>query len=152
MSKTLPIALVHGANLNMLGKREETHYGTLTLTELVAKTTAAAHAHGLQVIDFQSNHEGALLDFIHMARDTTGGMIINAGAYTHTSIALYDALLIYGKPIIEVHLSNIYARETFRRHSYISPLAKGVICGLGVDGYLAAIHAMAAIFSPSSHP
>lgn len=136
------ILILNGPNLNLLGTREPEIYGTTTLADIEAKCAEVAAAHGAQVDFKQSNHEGELVDLIQGAGNVLG-IIINAGAYTHTSVAIHDALKSVDVPIMEVHLSNIFAREPFRHHSYISPLAKGVICGLGVKGYEAAIISLA---------
>jgi 3-dehydroquinate dehydratase-2 len=141
MTQTLWI--VNGPNLNLLGEREPEIYGTTTLADIEALCQATANAHGWRALCHQSNHEGQLIDWIHGARDSAG-LVLNAGAYTHTSVALHDALKALRVPIIEVHLSNIYQREPFRHHSYVSPLAKGVICGFGAHGYAMAIDALAA--------
>ncbi len=136
------ILLMNGPNLNLLGDREPEKYGRLTLAEIeaAANVHAAGLGHTLQC--FQSNAEHALIDRIHAAkRDGTAYIVINPGAYTHTSIALRDALLAVGIPFIEVHLSNVHAREAFRRHSYLSDIARGVIAGLGAQGYEFAITA-----------
>jgi len=139
------ITILNGPNLNLLGTREPEIYGATTLAAIEGQCAEAAKANGY-VIDFkQSNHEGELVDWVQQAGQTSAGLIINAGAYTHTSVALHDALKSVAAPIIEVHLSNIYQREPFRHHSYISPLAKGVICGLGPKGYLLAIDALVAL-------
>lgn len=136
------ILILNGPNLNLLGTREPHIYGSETLADIAQKCEKKASAFGA-VIDFrQTNHEGELVEWIHQARQNFDGVIINAGAYTHTSVAIYDALSALNIPIIEVHLSNIYKREAFRHHSYISPLAKGVICGLGSLGYVLAIEAL----------
>lgn len=142
----LPIILVlNGPNLNMLGVREPSVYGTDTLGDIEDACLGTAKDLGLELDFRQSNHEGELVTMIQQARNDHDGIIINAGAYTHTSVALYDALLLAEKPVIEVHLSNPYRRESFRHHSYISGVAKGVICGLGSQGYLLALQAMAKI-------
>ena len=139
------ILILNGPNLNMLGVREPAIYGAQTLDDLEGLCLERAEALGL-VIDFrQSNSEGELVGWIHQARTDNDGIIINAGAYTHTSIAILDALTLAELPVIEVHLSNIFRRESFRHHSYVSMAAKGVICGLGVNGYLLALDAMASI-------
>jgi 3-dehydroquinate dehydratase-2 len=137
------ILIINGPNLNMLGTREPEIYGSLTLLDIENSCRDRAKSTGAEIDFFQSNHEGEMVSEIQQAanNDCTG-IIINAGAYTHTSVAIHDALKMTGLPIIEVHLSNIYKREEFRHKSYISPLAKGVICGLGVQGYLAAIDAL----------
>ena len=141
-----PVILVlNGPNLNMLGVREPQIYGRATLGDIETACRERAEELGLTLDFRQSNHEGELIQWIHEARDNADGVIINAGAYTHTSVALHDALTICELPIIEVHLSNIYKREEFRHHSYISPVARGVICGLGHHGYLYALEALAQI-------
>ena len=138
-----PVLVLNGPNLNMLGKRQPEIYGRETLADIEAACRAEAKSLDLALDFFQSNHEGALVDRIQQAREANSGIIINAGAYTHTSVALLDALNAAEKPVIEVHLSNIYRREEFRHHSYISPVAVGVICGFGSQGYLLALRAMA---------
>lgn len=138
------LLLLNGPNLNLLGSREPGLYGSATLAELEAALVAEALKLGHQLSSFQSNHEGALVDRIHQARtEGVAGIVINAGAYTHTSIAIRDALLAVGLPYVEVHLSNVHARESFRQHSYLSDRAIGVIVGFGVKGYrlsLLALH------------
>ncbi len=139
------VLILNGPNLNMLGVREPAVYGSQTLDELEAACQERAEALGL-VIDFrQSNSEGELVGWVQQARTVNDGIIVNAGAYSHTSIALLDALTLAELPVIEVHLSNIFRRESFRHHSYVSTVAKGVICGLGAQGYLLALDAMASI-------
>jgi 3-dehydroquinate dehydratase II len=142
-AKVPPIYILNGPNLNLLGTREPEVYGRTTLPQIGKMTAAQAKSHGLTTVFRQSNHEGELVEWIQEARTKASGVILNAGAYTHTSVALLDACRTLDKPLIEVHLSNPYARERFRRHSYISQAAKGVICGLGPSGYLAAIDALA---------
>ena len=137
------IYVLNGPNLNLLGEREPEVYGRTTLAEIGKTVAAQAKKHDLAVIFRQSNHEGELVDWLHEARKKAAGVILNAGAYTHTSVALLDACRALDKPLIEVHLSNPYARERFRRHSYIAQAATGVICGLGPDGYIAAVDALA---------
>ena len=137
------IMVLNGPNLNLLGTREPEIYGSDTLADIEAQTTARAAKHGLAVDFRQSNHEGELITWIQEAREDAQGLIINGAAYTHTSIAILDALSTFDGPIIEVHLSNIFKREAFRHHSYVSPAADGVICGLGAKGYLLAIDALA---------
>lgn len=137
------ITILNGPNLNMLGKREPEIYGATTLADIEALCAAAAAAHGVRLLFRQTNHEGELVEWVQESA-AGSGLIINAGAYTHTSVALHDALKTLRIPIIEVHISNIYAREPFRHHSYISPLAKGVICGLGAQGYVLAMDALCA--------
>ncbi len=134
--------LINGVNLNLLGRREPALYGATSLPEIEQKLVAQAQAMGHRLSCFQSNHEGAIVDRIHQAyAEHCVGLIINPGAYTHTSIALRDALLGTALPFFEVHLSNIHARETFRHHSYLSDIARGVIVGLGPLGYELALQA-----------
>ncbi len=142
MSTSDPILLVNGPNLNTLGLRDPEIYGRETLQDIEDMARSAAAARGFELDAFQSNHEGALIDKVQAARGTRAGIVINPGAFTHSSIALLDALSFTGLPVIEVHLSNIHAREPFRHQSYISPIARGVICGLGARGYVMAIEAM----------
>ena len=138
-----PVLVLNGPNLNMLGKRQPKIYGRETLAD-VEKACRAEAAHlGLTIEFAQSNHEGVLVDLIQAAREKNSAIVINAGAYTHTSVALLDALNAAELPAVEVHISNIYRRETFRHHSYISPAAVGVIAGLGIQGYLLALQALA---------
>ena len=138
-----PVLVVNGPNLNMLGKRQPEIYGRETLAGIEEACRAEAVRLGLAVDFFQSNHEGALVDRIQQAREANAGIIINAGAYTHTSVAILDALNAAELPVIEVHLSNIHRREPFRHHSYISQAAIGMIAGLGSQGYLFALQALA---------
>jgi 3-dehydroquinate dehydratase-2 len=134
------ILVLHGPNLNLLGTREPEHYGCQTLTDINEALAEQGRAAGIKVECFQSNAEHALIDRIHAAREEgVGFIIINPAAYTHTSVALRDALAAVKIPFIEVHLSNVHAREPFRHHSYLSDLAVGVISGLGANGYLFAI-------------
>lgn len=141
-----PVILVlNGPNLNMLGVRQPEIYGRATLGDIEAACRERAEALGVTLDFRQSNIEGEMVAWLHEARDVADGIVINAGAYTHTSIALLDALMICELPVIEVHISNIYAREEFRHRSYISRAARGVICGLGPDGYLYALDALARI-------
>lgn len=142
MSK--PLHIINGPNLNLLGTREPEVYGTTTLADIEAMCDTRAKTHGLETVCLQSNDEGEMVNFIQAARTDASGLIINAGAYSHTSVAILDALQAVEVPIIEVHLSNIFAREEFRHHSYISGVAAGVICGLGAQGYEMAIDALAA--------
>jgi 3-dehydroquinate dehydratase-2 len=139
-----PIFVLNGPNLNLLGTREPEVYGKETLDDLRKRCERKAGALGFSVDFRQSNHEGELVAWIQEARDGASGLIVNAGAFTHTSIAMLDALLACEVPIVEVHLSNIFSREPFRRQSYISKAAKGVICGFGGLGYELAIEALAA--------
>lgn len=135
--------ILNGPNLNLLGKREPEIYGYQTLEDIAMLCEERAKLYGLQVSFHQSNYEGELIDWIHDAREQAAGLILNAGAYTHTSIALHDALKALAIPVLEVHLSNIHAREEFRAHSYVAKAAKGMICGLGAQGYELAIDALA---------
>lgn len=137
---TSTILVIHGPNLNLLGKREPEVYGYLTLEDINQQLTAQAEKATLQLDTFQSNWEGAIVDRIHQAQqDGVQYIIINPAALTHTSVAVRDALLGMAIPFIEVHLSNVHAREAFRHHSYLSDKAIGVICGLGAKGYAAAL-------------
>ncbi len=134
------LLLLNGPNLNLLGTREPETYGASTLAEVEQAAQAQAKAAGAQLACFQSNHEGALIDRIHAARtEGVDFIVINPGGYTHTSVALRDALAGVAIPFIEVHISNIYRREEFRHHSYLSAIAQGTICGLGIEGYRLAI-------------
>jgi len=136
MSGRRTVLVIHGPNLNLLGTREPQIYGRETLEDINARLTATARASNTELQTFQSNHEGVLVDRIQQAgREGVHFIIINPAAYTHTSIALRDALAAVRIPFIEVHLSNVHAREPFRRHSYFSDLAAGTICGLGSQGY-----------------
>ncbi|MFN3296548.1 type II 3-dehydroquinate dehydratase [Caldimonas sp.] len=136
----MSILVLHGPNLNLLGTREPQVYGSTTLEQINADLEKIAQDHGQTLVAFQSNHEGALVDRIHAARlDGTRFILINPAAYTHTSVALRDALAAVALPFVEVHLSNIHRREPFRHHSYLSDLAEGVICGLGASGYRLAL-------------
>ncbi len=137
------IFVLNGPNLNLLGTREPDIYGTTTLAEIEENCQKQAAAEGLAVDFRQSNKEGELVDWIQAAAGSAKGIIINPGAYSHTSVAIHDALLGVGIPTIEVHISNIFAREAFRRHSYVSPVAAGVISGFGPYGYTLALDAMA---------
>jgi 3-dehydroquinate dehydratase-2 len=130
------ILVIHGPNLNLLGTREPEHYGRTTLADINLALAQLAATADVELEAFQSNHEGALIERIHAARDQgVRAIIINPAAYTHTSVALRDALAGVAIPFVEVHLSNVHARESFRHHSYFSDLAIGVICGLGHEGY-----------------
>ena len=137
-----PVFVLTGPNLNMLGKREPAIYGGKGLAEIEADCRKAGTALGLAVDFRQTNHEGVLVDWIQEAATAAQGIVINPGAYTHTSVAVHDAIRAAGRPVIEVHLSNIFAREAFRHHSYVSPVAAGVICGFGPTGYLLALEAL----------
>ncbi|UXI01117.1 type II 3-dehydroquinate dehydratase [Photobacterium sp. TY1-4] len=141
MSTNYRILLLNGPNLNLLGTREPGIYGQQTLDEIVANLSAKAHTLGATLEHLQSNAEHELIEAIHQARDRVDFILINPAAYTHTSVAIRDALLGVSIPFIEVHLSNVHAREPFRHHSYLSDQAVGVICGLGTDGYKFALQA-----------
>jgi 3-dehydroquinate dehydratase-2 len=143
--ETSDLLVLNGPNLNLLGKREPEIYGRDSLDDIAAATKARAKALGLEVDFRQSNHEGELVTWIQAARDTVRGIIINPGGLSHSSVALLDALIFTELPVIEVHLSNIFRRESFRHHSFVSSAAQGVICGLGAQGYLLAVEAMARI-------
>lgn len=140
MSNT--IFVLNGPNLNMLGKREPGIYGGKTLADIEAECKSAGADLGLLVDFRQSNHEGVLVDWLHEASDKAAGVAINAGAYTHTSVALHDAIRAIGIPVVEVHISNIHAREQFRHKSMIAPATKGMICGFGPQSYILALHAL----------
>ena len=148
MSK--PIFVLNGPNLNMLGVREPSVYGSETLEDVRRRTETRAQALGLTVDFRQSNMEGELVTWIQQAREKADGIILNAGAYTHTSVAILDALSAAEKPVIELHLSNVFRRESFRHHSYVAPAAQGVICGFGPKGYELALEAMAGLLEKSS--
>ena len=142
------VFVLNGPNLNLLGTREPAVYGAQTLADVEQLCAAACARHGFALRFHQSNHEGALVDLIHEAgrlhaAGELAGAVINAGAYTHTSIALMDAVKGTGVPLLELHISNVHAREAFRHHSYLSPVARAVVCGLGVAGYSLAIDAVA---------
>jgi 3-dehydroquinate dehydratase-2 len=142
-SKRLPIYLVNGPNLNALGIREPEIYGTTTLAQIEKKAAERAAQHGLGLVAKQSNKEGELVEFIQEARAQGSALIINAAAYTHTSVAVLDALKTLKMPIIEVHISNPMARESFRHHSFVALAATGSITGIGPHGYLLAVDAVA---------
>ncbi len=139
---TLSLLILNGPNLNLLGTRQPEVYGRTTLADIAVLCRAKADTLGVALDFEQSNHEGRLIDLIHAARGTHNGIIINAGAYTHTSIAIMDALKSVALPVVELHLSNIHARESYRHRSYIAPIAIGQICGFGAAGYPMAIDAM----------
>jgi len=146
------ILILNGPNLNLLGRREPTVYGHETLDEIAAACRARGEALGYAIDFRQSNHEGELIEWIQTAHTDVRGIIINAAGYTHTSVALADALRAVGRPVIEVHLSNVFARESFRHTSYISPIAAGVIAGLGGQGYGLALEAMSRLLNASPDP
>ncbi|MFJ6000935.1 type II 3-dehydroquinate dehydratase [Arthrobacter sp. NPDC092385] len=143
-ARTPSILVINGPNLNLLGSREPDVYGTATLDDAVRLAADAAQERGCTTTAMQSNHEGAIIDAIHAARGTSDGIVINAGAFTHTSIAIRDALAGVGLPVVEVHISNVHRRESFRHHSYISGVADAVIVGAGIDGYRLAVDHLAA--------
>ncbi|KKK12868.1 hypothetical protein P175DRAFT_0499178 [Aspergillus ochraceoroseus IBT 24754] len=142
------ILLINGPNLNLLGTREPHIYGSTTLADVEASSKSHAAALGATLETFQSNHEGAIVDRIQAARGNVDGIIINPGAYTHTSVAIRDALLGVDIPFIELHVSNVHAREPWRHHSYFSDKASGIIVGLGVYGYKVAVEHVAMNFKP----
>lgn len=147
-----PVLVLNGPNLNLLGSREPEIYGRETLADIAALCKAAGKRLGLTVDFRQSNSESELVGWIQEARGVKAGILINAGAFTHTSVALLDALLASELPVIEVHLSNLFKREEFRHHSYVSRAARGMICGLGSQGYELALEAMARIVGPAVRP
>lgn len=138
------IHILNGPNLNRLGLREPGLYGAGTLADIEERARGRAAERGLEIVFRQSNHEGELVGWLHEAADSAG-VVLNAGAYTHTSIALHDAIRSIDAPVVEVHLSNVFAREAFRHHSTISAVARGVICGFGPESYLLAIDAIAGL-------
>ena len=143
MAKAPSVIILNGPNLNLLGSREQAIYGKETLADIEKSARQCAKTLGLAVEFRQSNHEGEIVDWIQKARGKASGMIVNAGALTHTSIAIHDALRAVDLPVVEVHLSNIFRREAFRHQSYVSPVAQGVICGFGGQGYELALRAIA---------
>jgi 3-dehydroquinate dehydratase-2 len=143
---TGPVNVINGPNLGRLGRRQPEIYGDTTHDDLVAMIEREATELGLKVVVRQSDSEAQLLDWIHLAADTNEPVILNAGALTHTSVALHDACAELSAPLIEVHISNVYAREEFRHHSYLSPVTTGVIVGLGVQGYVLALRYLASVY------
>ena len=142
---TTKILVLHGPNLNLLGTREPEVYGHQTLADIDASLANLGKELDAEVSSFQSNHEGALIDRLHKAKEEgVEGVLLNPGGFTHTSVALRDAVSAVGLPVVEVHLSNIHARESFRQHSFISPVALAQICGLGGQGYLLALRGLLA--------
>jgi 3-dehydroquinate dehydratase-2 len=141
------VLILNGPNLNLLGRREPGIYGRTTLANIEAMCAAEGERMGLAVACRQSNDERELVSWVQEVPGRFAGLILNAGAYSHTSIALLDAARLLSEPLIEVHLSNIYQRETFRQHSYVSLAATGVLCGFGARGYIMALHAMAALLA-----
>lgn len=146
---TKQILVLNGPNLNLLGQREPEKYGSKTMDDVAAELAAIAPDLGLTVLMQQSNSEGTLIDMIHDARHTCAGIIINAGGYTHTSVAILDALNAFDGPVIELHVTDIYAREPFRHHSYIAMRADKGIVGKGTDGYSIALRCIADLLNPS---
>ncbi|MBV8132795.1 MAG: type II 3-dehydroquinate dehydratase [Alphaproteobacteria bacterium] len=147
----MPIVFIlNGPNLNLLGVRDPSIYGRDTLGDIEERCTGRAAALGLEIDFRQTNHEGQLVDWIQEARESADGIVLNAGALTHTSVALLDALSAAELPVVEVHLSNIFRRENFRHHSYVSLAANGVICGLGAHGYELALEAIASLIEGES--
>jgi 3-dehydroquinate dehydratase-2 len=140
-----PIYILNGPNLNLLGLRQPEIYGRETLADVAEACAALAEDLGLTIRFHQSNHEGQIIDWIHEARGQGAGIIINPAAYTHTSVAILDALNAYDGPVLEVHISNVHKRESFRHHSYVSLRAEGVIAGFGTEGYLLALRRMATL-------
>ena len=136
------IIILNGPNLNLLGEREKNQYGSFTLKDIEEKCNEFANKNNISLSLFQTNIEGELIEKIQNSRNEQQGLIINAGGYTHTSVAIHDALKILKIPIIELHISNIYNREEFRHNSLISKVAKGIICGFGIDGYIMALKAI----------
>ena len=141
------IYILNGPNLNLLGRRQPEIYGAETLEDVLARAGGVAKALGLTVRGLQSNHEGELIGWIHEARDKAAGIVINPGAFTHTSVAILDALNAFDGPVIEVHISNIHKREAFRHHSYVSLRADGVIAGCGTEGYDLALRRLATLLA-----
>ncbi len=139
------IYILNGPNLNLLGRRQPEIYGGETLEDVLSRAGGVAKALGLTVRGLQSNHEGELIGWIHEARDKAAGIVINPGAFTHTSVAILDALNAFDGPVIEVHISNIHKREAFRHHSYVSLRADGVIAGCGTEGYDLALRRLATL-------
>lgn len=141
------ITILNGPNLNLLGKRQPEIYGRDTLADVEASCAVVAERHGLGLVMHQSNWEGQIVDWIHAARETSAGIIINPGALSHTSVAVLDALNTFDGPVLEVHISNIHKREAFRHHSYVSARAEGVIAGFGVQGYALAMERMGTLLA-----
>ncbi len=144
---TKPIFVLNGPNMNLLGKREPEIYGSGTLGDIQASLESLAQELGLAIDFRQSNHEGDLLDWLHEAREEASAVIVNAAAYTHSSIATRDAVAAIEIPVVEVHLSNVHAREEFRQHSYLAPVALGAISGFGPQSYMLALRALHAIIA-----
>lgn len=142
-----PVYVLNGPNLNMLGLREPAIYGSATLKDVEAACMSEAEGLGLAIVFRQTNGEGELVSWIHEAREKASGIAINAGAYTHTSVALHDALKAADLPAVELHLSNVHQREAFRHHSFIAPAVNGVIAGFGIDSYRLAIRALQSLIT-----
>ena len=136
------LEVLHGPNLNLLGRREPAIYGTVTLAEVDEAIRDLADELGIEVGIAQSNHEGALVDAVQEAADVADGFVVNAGGYTHTSVALRDALVASGRPFVEVHVSNVFGREAFRRESMLAPVALGIVSGFGADSYMLAVRGL----------
>jgi 3-dehydroquinate dehydratase II len=147
---TATIFVLNGPNLNMLGLREPHIYGADTLADIEQRVTAHGARLGLKVLFRQSNHEGVLVDWIQEARTAADGIVINPAAYTHTSVALHDALKASDLPVVEVHLSNVHAREEFRHRSFVSPVARAIVVGFGAQGYELALDGISRMITPSS--
>lgn len=145
-----PVFILNGPNLNLLGDREPELYGKATLAGIEGGLRERAARANLEIVFRQTNHEGTLVDWIQEARDSASALILNAGAYTHTSVAILDALRALSIPVVEVHLSNIFKREAFRHVSYVAPAATGVICGFGAESYRLAISAIIEILASSA--
>lgn len=141
------IYILNGPNLNLLGRREPEIYGVDTLDDVAMMCAEVGRGFGLETRLMQSNHEGQLVDWIHDAREDAAGIVINPGAYTHTSVAILDALNTFEGPVLEVHISNVHKRESFRHHSYVSLRAEGVIAGFGVEGYALAMRRMGSLLA-----
>jgi 3-dehydroquinate dehydratase II len=146
----MKIAIVHGPNLNLLGRREPQIYGSTTLAEIDAECARVGAELGVEVESFQANDEGALIDYIHAAAERAAGFVVNAGGYTHTSVALLDALVGVDRPYVEVHLSNLSARESFRQRSLLAARAQGIIQGFGPDGYGLALRGLVSRLSQAA--
>lgn len=142
-----PIYILNGPNLNLLGKRQPEIYGHETLDDVAARCAALAGELGVSTVFHQSNHEGEIVETIHRARDMAAAIVINPAAYTHTSVAILDALNAFDGPVIEVHISNVHKRESFRHHSYVSLRADGVIAGCGTEGYLLALRRVVSLLA-----
>lgn len=142
-----PIYILNGPNLNLLGKRQPEIYGHETLDDVAARCAELAGELGVSTVFHQSNHEGEIVETIHAARDMAAGIVINPAAYTHTSVAILDALNAFDGPVIEVHISNVHKRESFRHHSYVSLRADGVIAGCGTEGYLLALRRVVSLLA-----